>query len=125
MDILLIEDDPTVRLALQRLLNQAGHNVIWSATGHGGVRLLYTEKVDVLILDMNLGMNSISGWDVARIRHTDPELRKIPLIIISGLPPEEIAVSKVDTLADARILGKPVSLDDLNAALEYTQTSKP
>lgn len=118
MRILLIEDDPQFRAVIERILEKSGHTLCWSGTGAGGVRMMYLEKVDAVFLDMNLGPE-MSGWDVARIKQIDPELRKIPLVIISGSPPEELKTGfHGNPLANAVLVTKPVTLEEIRDLLD-------
>jgi len=105
--ILVVDDDEGIRHALERILEKAGHTMIWAATVEGALRLLHTEEasLDVVILDINLDREG-GGYDVAR-----KVPRDIPLIILSGLTPEEVrkgAVQVSNALSHAvTILGKP------------------
>ncbi len=113
MHVLVVEDDPGFRRALERFLLQAGHTMCWSGSGHGALKQLYLEKIDVVLLDLNLG-SEMSGWDVARVKYCDPDLRDIPLVIISGTPVEQVReIAKVDILANAFVMSKPISMHEM------------
>jgi CheY-like chemotaxis protein len=89
MNILVVDDDPAIYHVLERVLRKEGHNPMWAGSGHYAVRLLCTEKIDLVLLDMNLGPG-MSGYDVARVKKHDPKLRAIPMIVISGTPGEDV-----------------------------------
>ena len=127
MRILLVDDDAMVRRAMERVLRARGHEVIWSATGEGALRLMRTEPVDVMILDMNLGPGAMSGWDVAREQRLDPAIRGVPIIVLSGMSPADVragAHATEDALAGSiLILGKPCDVALLDRALSVLEES--
>jgi CheY-like chemotaxis protein len=122
--ILVIEDDVAVRNALLKLLEKEGHTTCWAANGEGGLRMMRSEKPDLVLLDMI--MPGMTGWEVARERLNDPELRKIPVIILSGLGTEEIhQQGQVSVLTGiALIMGKPFDAEDLLNAIDHLEELK-
>ena len=78
--ILVVDDDPQVRNSLQKLLRGEGYEVVLAADGQQSIERFNTERIDLLLLDLNLPDNS--GWDVfGTITSIDPFL---PIIIITG-----------------------------------------
>lgn len=112
MRVLVVDDDPAVRLATIRLLEQDGHTCMWAGTGEYALSLAATESPDVALLDVDLGPGSIDGIDVARRLP-----RSLPVIIVSGFSTEEIyhrAHEVHDAISGAiAILGKPLDADTL------------
>ncbi len=92
MYVLIVEDERAYRAALQRVLERAGHTVCCAWTCAGAIRMLISEKPDIVLLDIHLGDLEMSGLDVARLMREDPTWKKIPIIVTSGLPVEEIRV---------------------------------
>jgi len=113
MFILIVDDDPLLRRLLINIVEDAGHKTCWAATGDGALKLMRNEPIELVILDMNLGPNSISGWDVAREKLLDPSIRQIPVIIVSGSSADDIHSGALATQNAMNgvmlILGKPVS----------------
>ena len=109
--ILLIDDDPAVRTTLATMLRAAGHDVDEATDGTAGLARLEAGPVDVLLTD--LGMPGMTGWDVARaVKSRAPQ---IPIILLTGWGErhaKEIGDGPVD-----QVLGKPVRLPDLLAAI--------
>ena len=78
--ILVVDDDVAVRKVLQRVLAKAGYGVLEAANGAETLAVVAAEKVDLVLLDLNLpGEN---GWDVFE-RLTTNRLPP-PVIIITG-----------------------------------------
>ena len=80
MKILLIDDDRSMHVLLERLLTAEGYEFIGALSDKSGLELLESEKPDLLLLDIMLpGTN---GFDLCtRIRK---EGRRIPVIMISA-----------------------------------------
>ena len=127
MHILLIDDDAGVRGAMIRILEGSGHTVCRAASGEAGLRLMRSEKVDLIILDMLLGAG-MTGWDVAREKLLDGSIRSIPVIVVSGLPAHEVregAQVVSNALAGAMlIMTKPINVKELEHAIELLDKSR-
>jgi len=68
--VLCIEDDPDIALAVRLVLRRAGLTVIHAATGEDGLRMLAAERPEVVLLD--IGLPAMDGWAVLeRIRERD------------------------------------------------------
>ena len=60
--ILVVDDDPTVREMLMRVLVNEGYKVWTAANGTGALEIAASARVDLVILDLRL--LGESGWDV-------------------------------------------------------------
>jgi CheY-like chemotaxis protein len=79
MNILVVEDEPLVRLTIVDELIDAGFNVIEATTGDEALQ--HCQKVDVLFTDIRLP-GEMTGWDIAeRCREAHPA---IPVIYATG-----------------------------------------
>lgn len=80
--ILLIEDEEDIAALIKLQAEMSGYKLSVETDGISGWRAVETEKPDLVILDIMLpGQN---GLDVCRKIKSDPELRHIPVIIISA-----------------------------------------
>ncbi len=114
--LLLVDDDPAVRMTLGSLLRAAGHDVLEAEGGADGINLLMEVAPDLVITD--LGMPEISGWDVARsVKSRYPH---VPVILLTGWGEDAASAEGTDGDAQSidRILGKPVRLQELLAAID-------
>jgi len=88
--ILLIDDEPAVRLVTGRMLSELGHQVVTADSGRRGIELLkeQPDAIDLVVLDLT--MPELSG------EHTLAELRvtrdDIPVVITSGFQAEDASV---------------------------------
>jgi len=84
MNILIVDDSRFLRLANERALTKAGHNVICASDGEEGLRLAIERQPDLIVLDMLLP--KISGPDVLRAIRGNPEIGKTPVMVLTSLP---------------------------------------
>lgn len=84
MNILLVDDSRFLRIANERALTRAGHNVISAADGEAGLQLAIERKPDLIVLDMMLP--KLSGPDVLHALRKNPNTADIPVMVLTSLP---------------------------------------
>jgi CheY-like chemotaxis protein len=107
MRILIVEDDEVACRSMCRVLEQHGHTPRCVSTGAEAIRVLTADPPDLLVLDLLLGPG-VSGWDVARFKRSDPHLRHLPYVVVTGVTPSEVRGSGLLGDAHPVILSKPV-----------------
>jgi CheY-like chemotaxis protein len=110
--VLLAEDDQDIRDVVQEVLEERGYDVIPARTGRQALDVLALDSAsrpDVVILD--LMMPIVTGWQVLEQMRSQPELEKIPVIILT-------AVSQDMPSGATAILRKPFDIDQLLAILK-------
>lgn len=80
--ILLIEDEKIMINLLEKKLTQEGYEVKVAPNGEEGLEMMKEEKPDVILLDII--MPKMGGFEVMEEMNKYPELKKIPVIIISN-----------------------------------------
>ena len=101
--VLVVEDNVLNRELTNALLKSAGHNVLLANDGADALMILGRERVDLLLLDIDLPF--IDGHKVLEaLREKGIE---VPTIFISGLPGEEPEV-KAFQIGAADFIRKPV-----------------
>ncbi len=121
--VLIVEDNPYARAAMTALLETEGHDVVSAFTAEAAIRLLAGEAFDLVLLDIILDEDRTAptGWAVAAFMQSDDRLKDVPLIVVSGLAPEEVragAMSYANKLVGASLIfGKPVDGDGLLHAI--------
>jgi len=80
--ILIVEDEDIIIELLQKKLIQEGYEVSTARDGEEGLKALRKIKPDIVLLD--IVMPKKSGYEVMEEMSKDPELKKIPIIIISN-----------------------------------------
>ena len=117
VEILLVEDNPgDVRLTREALSDSKMSNHL-SAVRDGGAALAYLRRQgeyaqatrpDLILLDLNLPGKD--GREVLAEIKTDPDFRRIPVVIVTSSKAEEDIVKSYDLHANCYIT-KPVDLD--------------
>jgi CheY-like chemotaxis protein len=87
--LLIIDDDPDFVEGIVSVLQSAGYEVDAKYNPKDGYEALETGKYDLLLLDIMMGRGA-EGVMIARKMRKDPELRKMPVLIITGIR-EQIA----------------------------------
>lgn len=80
--ILIIEDEELLHTLLQRKLTNEGYDVFTAGDGEEGLKTMQEIKPDLILLD--IVMPKIGGFEVMAEMSKNPELSKIPIIIISN-----------------------------------------
>lgn len=86
--VLVVDDEPDLRLALRALLHRAGFGVEEARDGREGLRAVHEVRPDVVLLDVE--MPEMDGWGaLERIRELDEAL---PVIMLTahGLEMERV-----------------------------------
>src|ERR671911_1427599 len=80
--ILVVEDQEDNRRIIRDLLTSAGYELIEALDGAEGVRLAATERPDLILMDIQLPV--LDGHEATRQIKQNPELRHIPLIVVTS-----------------------------------------
>ncbi|MBD2392417.1 response regulator [Aphanizomenon flos-aquae NRERC-008] len=113
--ILVIDDTTVVRVKVREMLPPGNFEVIEAKDGLEGYNLMLKEKVSLIMLDFLLP--KMSGWDVFQNIQAQPELRKIPLVIMSGRK-EEVTEKFGEPFEYFEFLGKPFDQKQLIASIK-------
>ncbi|MDD2604216.1 MAG: response regulator [Desulfobacterales bacterium] len=117
--ILVVDDDPDMRVFLSTVLTEGGFKPVVAAGGLEGLRLAGACKPDLILLEARLPGRQ--GADVYRQLKLDPDLKRIPVIMLSLLSPKTYLHCR--QIEDGRqgerlpvpeaFLAKPPEADDL------------
>lgn len=107
--LLLIEDDPSIRSALARALTARGHGVRTAATGMSGLQDAVEHRPDLVVLD--LGLPDVDGHQVlAMLRGVSD----VPVIVATARDDDAETVRALDGGADDYVV-KPFTAEQLEA----------
>lgn len=81
--ICIIEDEPFIQEIYKKALENSDYEVCSAFNGKEGLELLKKEMPDLALID--LIMPEMDGIELMKIRQNDPELSKIPVIILSNV----------------------------------------
>jgi CheY-like chemotaxis protein len=115
--IFLADDDPGLRIGLDRALSGQGYAVRSVPDGAELLLLLADELPDLLVLDVMMPV--VGGLEVLRRMQGDPRLRGVPVIVVTAMPTAATEAEAVRGGAVA-FLPKPFRLDQLFQRIEDT-----
>ena len=87
--VLIVDDDEDLRIFARKALTRAGHRILESDNGEEGLRLIESQKPDLLLLDLN--MPGMDGFETLRRLRTREAGRPLPVIVLTALGDEESA----------------------------------
>jgi two-component system KDP operon response regulator KdpE len=110
-EILLVEDDADVRVALRRALCARGHEVRWCARGLDALALVLDDEPTMVLLD--LGLPDVEGLDLVKMVRA---VSSVPIIVCTARDDEAQIVRALDLGADDFVV-KPFSTDHIDARI--------
>jgi DNA-binding response OmpR family regulator len=111
--ILVIEDDPSIRLGLEDTLRAKGYTVLVAGKGELGLAMAAAQRPDLIVLDIMLP--DIDGFEVCRrLKASRDGLAGIPVIMLTARGAELDRVRGLELGADDYVT-KPFSLMELLA----------
>lgn len=108
---LVIDDDPDVKIILERFLSKEGYQVFGASDGETGLKLASELKPDVIVLDVM--MPSMDGWSVLSKLKADSELMNIPVVMLTMVSDRSIGYA----LGASEYLSKPIDRSQLLSVL--------
>jgi DNA-binding response OmpR family regulator len=116
-DILIVDDDPDIRQALQIRLRANGYDVHCAEDGAGAISEACKRTPDLIVLDLGLPVGD--GFVVLDTLKANLNLSSIPVIVLSGR--DRRANEERVLLAGARaFLPKPVQTNEFLAVVRRT-----
>ncbi len=109
--ILLIEDDASIRTSLVRSLTERGHAVVSAPTAMAGLQEAVDSRPDVVLLD--LGLPDLDGATVLRMLRA---VSQVPVVVVTARDDEAEIVRLLDQGADDYVV-KPFRPDQLDARI--------
>ncbi len=110
--VLVVDDDTAQRDLLTRFLEREGFAVRSASDGRAGLELARVVHPRAILLDVM--MPSMDGWSVLSALKADPELAKIPVVMVTFVNEPGLGAS----LGAADTVLKPVQWDRLRAVME-------
>jgi CheY-like chemotaxis protein len=105
--ILVVEDDESIRQAMQGILADEGYRVTTAENGRQALeRLRSGAAPDLIVLDLRMPV--MDGWEFRVAQRGDPALARIPILAVSADGSAKAAAIDADAY-----LRKPLSTDTL------------
>lgn len=110
LKILVVDDDPGIRIAIALKFKSQGFQVFEASDGFEALEFLKTDLVDLAILDV--GMPGMDGYTLCEHINNDDRTKDMPVIILTAQDatiPDEVA----EKIRVSRFLMKPFSPKEL------------
>ncbi|CAJ38182.1 response regulator [Methanocella arvoryzae] len=117
--VLVVDDEVGICELIQMALTHKGHDVRYSTTGSGGIKLYSEYSPDLILLDLTLP--DMDGMDFAKKVKSSEQAKNTPIILISG---RILSPSEIDPALFAGVLEKPFSMSKLTDEVQK-YLSKP
>jgi signal transduction histidine kinase/CheY-like chemotaxis protein/HAMP domain-containing protein len=111
--VLVVDDDPASRDLLTTNLRREGYRTVQARGGDEALELALKLRPDAITLDVL--MPKTDGWAVLGALKANPELRDIPVIMVTVAPDRGIGLS----LGAAEVMTKPVDRAELTSLLRH------
>ncbi len=111
--VLLVEDEPQIRVQARRLLERCGFTVLEAVDGADGARVFGVERTRIDVVVTDVVMPVLGGVElVSRVRAMAP---KMPVVFVSGFAAED---RDLPLGARTAFVAKPYTMASLRAAIE-------
>lgn len=118
--VLLVDDEPTVRMVSSQILTRRGFQVKDAATVAEALTLITAEKFDALVSDLDIGEPGDGFTVVSAMRRVQPEA---VTVIVTGYPAFEAALRAIHEQVDD-FLTKPTDFEQLEKILGGNLTNR-
>jgi len=102
--VLVVDDDPAIRLICSTWLSLDGYEVLEAADGQDALQLALTEAPDVVLLDLSLPV--LDGFAVASALRADDRTRELPVVVLTGEADPNVS-ERVQEIGAAGLFMKP------------------
>ena len=113
--ILVIDDSRVIRMRVRDMLPQGNFEVIEAKDGVEGMDAIRAQHPNLIMLDFLLPR--MSGWEVFQEIQANPDLQKIPLVLMSGRK-EEVTEKMSEPFEYFEFIQKPFEQKELIEAIK-------
>ncbi|MFQ5398805.1 MAG: response regulator [Anaerolineae bacterium] len=113
--ILYVEDTPQNMLLVKRIVEAMGHGLLEATDGKSGWETILREQPDVILMDLRLP-GLVTGFDLIRQTKQHPDLRHIPVVVLTAYGHEEAEKEAIAAGCDG-FLRKPADIRQIRAAV--------
>ena len=114
-EILIVDDEPSIVVPIQFLMEQQGYSVLVAENGEDALDAIYKYKPDLILLDIMLPR--IDGYEVCEIVRLNPEYRNVKIIFLTAKG-REVEIAKGLALGANAYITKPFSNTQLIAKVK-------
>jgi len=109
--IVFVEDESSLQKILGEALSKEGYNVTSALDGATGLNTIKALKPDLVLLDLILP--KIDGFEVLKKIKSDPEIKKIPVVVLTNLEGVEDIDKALELGATTYLVKENYSLEEV------------
>ena len=113
MDILTVDDKPANLLALRKILERPGLNIVEATSGNDALALMLEHDFALILLDVQ--MPDMDGFETAELMRGNEETKHIPIIFVTAINKEQKYVFEGYDKGAVDYLFKPLDPDILQS----------
>ena len=111
--ILVVDDDPDIRWALQELLTEAGYDVVCQSSGQSALTFMCGSTVTPALVLMDVLMPGMNAWELIGEMKRRQRLASVPVVATTGSGP-----GWPSPVPDEMLLRKPIDRERLFALVD-------
>ena len=120
--VMVIEDEEALGLLLKYNLEKEGYQVVWETSGSKAIAAVEKHCPSVILLDWMLP--ELSGIEVCKMIRNKPDIKDIPIIMLTAKGEEEDKIKGLTAGADDYVT-KPFSVPELMARIKANLRRAP
>ncbi len=120
--ILIVDDNVNLTTLLSKALGKYGYEVVVENDSLHSIEMARRSNPNLILLDVM--MPNLDGGDILAILRQDPQLRKIPVILLTALAREASGLGNLGGI-QSPVLGKPIELSILMQEIENQLAQVP
>ena len=115
--VIIIDDDPLIRLVVSKTLQAVGLDTIEAASGEEGLRLFKEKKADAILLDVMMP-SGVDGYVTCAAIRSLPEGQHVPILMMTGLEDLE-SINRAYEVGATDFITKPINIPLLSHRVRY------
>ena len=108
--IFVVEDQNDLRESICEELDRSGFNAVAAPHGEKALSLLHRSGSRPALMLLDLLLPHKDGWEVVASMKADPNLRNVPIVVMSAVPPQ---ATSLQAQGVAATLPKPFTMEEL------------
>lgn len=113
--VFVVDDSIGACIAIERILSSADYDVVWERQAETGLMTVEKHAPDLVLCD--LVMPDIDGYEFCHSVRENPMLRRVPVILMSGLV-DDVVRARAREIGAAAVLPKPFKPEELVGLIE-------
>lgn len=115
MNILIVEDSPTLRLGMKRLIEEIGHTPLFAESGEQALQYIGVKTFELVIMDVE--MPGLNGFETTSLMREALGERWVPIIFATSHTSDESVLEGIEAGGDDYLI-KPISRQLLEAKIK-------